>query len=61
MPHDWEVICDETNNSPEDIENNMLKIDITLPAGWELPNDRQWYVPRDAKTGEIIEEKSDDH
>jgi hypothetical protein len=34
MPHDWEVICDETNNSPEDIENNMLNVDTTLPAGW---------------------------
>ncbi len=26
----YEVICDETNNTPEDVENNNLNVDITL-------------------------------
>lgn len=26
--YDFKVICDETNNSKEDIENNILKIDV---------------------------------
>jgi hypothetical protein len=37
MPHDCEVICDERNNTPKDIENNMLNVDIVPPAGWVKP------------------------
>lgn len=28
LTHDFEVICDETNNSQDDIKNNHLIIDI---------------------------------
>uniref|UniRef100_A0AB39CEA0 Uncharacterized protein n=1 Tax=Pseudomonas phage HRDY3 TaxID=3236930 RepID=A0AB39CEA0_9VIRU len=57
MSHGFEVICDHTNNTQEDIDNNVLNLDIVghLPlAGWKaaeeivMPEMKPgWDIPHD--------------
>jgi hypothetical protein len=33
----FSVVCDSTNNTPEDIAEGRLTVTVTLPIGWLFP------------------------